>query len=377
MNPVQSLSIDLPATVPMSAAGRVVVGRTGVRALRRMRHAPLAGLALLMMLPTASCVPATSARSIATTAAAPAAIDPATVAAIVSFTAPPTTEVAPPTLAAIVATGNFVPGTTPALNAAIPFTGGPNPAANPFFHRAGADAQSRALQCMTEVIYYEAASESDDGQRAVAQVVLNRMRHPAYPASVCGVVYQNAHRWLACQFSFACDGARARVPSASGWARARAIAAQALAGRVYAPVGTATHYHTWNVLPHWGRVLEKSAVVGAHIFYRLNGAAGRGGAFHQRYAGVEPAAVPFRLPAPATPMLAFAPIALEKTAGLGTSSVRTDAVPLAAPEVLTVPKPVPSPIMVAVEGSTVREEFANSGTIRPEFLKAPERAAKP
>ena len=352
---------------------RLIVSASGVRvAGGKTWHMPLSALGLLIMLPTASCVPlAAAGPNAAASISPPTQISPATAAAIVSLTAPPTTEAVPPTLSAIVAQGSLVPGTAPAINASIPFTVGPNPAAAAFFHRSGAGPQARALQCMTEVIYYEAASESDDGQRAVAQVVLNRMRHPAYPASVCGVVYQNAHRWLACQFSFACDGARARVPSAAGWARARAHAAQALAGRVYAPVGLATHYHTWNVVPAWARTLEKSAVVGAHIFYRLNGAAGRGGAFHQRYAGFEPAAVPFRLPSAApTPMLAFAPIALEKTAGFAAATgVRTDAVPLPAPEVLTVPKPAPSPIMNAVEGSTVRDAFKNSGAIRPEFAR--------
>ena len=372
MIPVQPSSSDFPTIVRLAgvplAGGRVIVGRAGVRAPRRVPgNAPLGGLALLMLLPTASCVPATSARSIVSAGATPVRISPATAAAIAGFTAPPVTEAAPPTLATIVATGNFVPGTAPAINASIPFSGGANPAAPAFFQRASVDARARSLQCLTEAVYYEAASESDDGQRAVAQVVLNRMRHPAYPASVCGVVYQNAQRWLACQFSFACDGARARVPSASGWARARAIAAQALAGRVYAPVGLATHYHTWNVVPAWARVLEKSAVVGAHIFYRLNGTSAS--AFRQRYAGIEPAAVPFRMPS-AVPMLAFAPIALEQTATLSaTSPFRTDATAPTAPEVLTVPAPKPSPIMSAVEGSTVREEFRDSGAIRPEFTQ--------
>ena len=76
----------------------------------------------------------------------------------------------------------------------------------------GTNDRARALECLTAAIYYEAASESDDGQRAVAQVVLNRVRHPAFPGTVCGTVYQGSER-AGCQFSFACDGAMARAPS--------------------------------------------------------------------------------------------------------------------------------------------------------------------
>ena len=346
------------------------------------RLAGLAALALVMLLPTASCVPAAGASGVRS--AADAAVAPRVAEAdarmrdaevIASFTAP-ATDPAVASPAAIV----VPPGAAPALNAAIPFVGGPNPAAAAFFLRTGgADDRARSLQCLTEAIYYEAASESDDGQRAVAQVVLNRMRHPAYPATVCGVVYQNAERWLACQFSFACDGARARVPSASGWARARTHAAQALAGRVHAPVGTATHYHTWNVVPFWAHKLEKTAVVGAHIFYRLNGAMGRGPAFRQRHAGYEPFPTPARFAPPAgTPQLAVAPILPVKLGELAPLApaqpsvpFRTDSVPLPAAETLTVPKPAPSPIMQAVEGSTVRDAFKNSGTVRPEFAGKP------
>ena len=355
---------------------------------RASRLTGLGALAFLMLLPTASCVPAaggapTHSASALPTDATPTADEtllrsPASAAVIASFTAP----AADPAAAAATDPQAVAvpPGAAPAINATIPFVGGPNPAADAFFLRLrGAADRQRSLQCLTEAIYYEAASESDDGQRAVAQVVLNRMRHPAYPATVCGVVYQNAERWLACQFSFACDGARARVPSASGWARARTHAAQALAGRVHAPVGLATHYHTWNVVPFWAHKLEKTAVVGAHIFYRLNGPLGRGPAFRQRHAGFEPFPTPPRLAPPATaPQLALAPILPVKlgemvppTPGKLVTHVRPEAVPLPAGETLTMPKAAASPIMQAVEGSTVRDAFKNSGAVRPEFAAKP------
>jgi spore germination cell wall hydrolase CwlJ-like protein len=160
-------------------------------------------------------------------------------------------------------------------NAAIPTIEGPNPAASAFVQGApGASTIERSTECLTAAIYYEAGSETADGQRAVAQVVLNRVRHPAYPHSVCGVVFQGADRHLGCQFSFACDGSLARHPAAAGWARARLIAEAALGGFVYAGVGWATHYHADYVVPYWASSLVKVTTIGAHIFYRWTGALG-------------------------------------------------------------------------------------------------------
>lgn len=177
-----------------------------------------------------------------------------------------------------------------AINAAVPVVGGPNPAAAPF-SMAGASAADRArsLDCLTAAVYYEAASEPLDGQRAVAQVVLNRVRHPAYPNTVCGVVFEGAQRRTGCQFSFTCDGALRRQPMPTLWGRSREVAAAALNGYVYAPVGLALNYHANYVVPYWAASLSKNANVGLHIFYRWRGNQGRPGAFTDRYAGVEPA----------------------------------------------------------------------------------------
>ena len=176
-----------------------------------------------------------------------------------------------------------LPSLPPPPEPALPVT-----AAQPF-NAAGASSldRARAAECLTAAIYYEAASEPDAGQRAVAQVVLNRVRHPAFPATVCGVVYQGSER-RGCQFSFACDGATARAPARTGWLRAARNAAAALAGGVYAPVGLATHYHTFAVRPAWNRELVMTGVVGAHFFHRWRGGWGTGVAFRQRYLGGEP-----------------------------------------------------------------------------------------
>ena len=151
-------------------------------------------------------------------------------------------------------------------------------AAQPFRLGGALDA-SRDLECLTQAVYYEARGEGRDGMRAVAQVVLNRARHPAFPKSVCGVVYQGAERRTGCQFSFTCNGSmRARV-TGSAWDRARDIASAALSGTVYGAVGNATHFHTTGVSPSWRHSLQRVNQVGVHVFYRFGGRAGSSAAF--------------------------------------------------------------------------------------------------
>jgi len=184
---------------------------------------------------------------------------------------------------------DVAPADAVAINAAIPLSTEPNPAARPYHEAFATPAdQLRATECLTAAIYYEAAIEPIDGQRAVAQVVLNRVRHPAFPKSVCGVVFQGSDRSTGCQFTFTCDGALNRTPVAALWARARKVAEEALAGKVYAPVGWSTHYHTNWVVPYWSSSLTKDAVVGTHIFYRWAGGWGRTPAFRFGATGTEP-----------------------------------------------------------------------------------------
>ena len=175
------------------------------------------------------------------------------------------------------------------LNGKIPLATGPNPAAQPFsMAKLDEATRARALECLTSAVYYEAANEPTDGQRAVAQVVLNRVRHPAFPSTVCGVVYQGSTRATGCQFTFTCDGSLRRQPMAAKWSRARQVAEAALNGSVFAPAGLATHYHANYVVPYWASSLAKNAVIGAHLFYRWAGSWGRPPAFTQRYARQEP-----------------------------------------------------------------------------------------
>lgn len=206
----------------------------------------------------------------------------------------------------------------------------PSPAARPLrIDNSGVD-RTRALQCLTAAIYYEAASEPDAGQRAVAQVVLNRVAHPAYPSTVCGVVYQGSERSTGCQFSFTCDGSLARRPSPMFWRRAEEVARQALAGYVYAPAGLATHYHTVQVSPYWAPSLHYLGTIGLHRFYSFNGAAGRPAAFRYAYLGGEPIAAPHPRAPEALTAPALDPLAVQRAFESRPSTTITTASPAAA-----------------------------------------------
>jgi spore germination cell wall hydrolase CwlJ-like protein len=126
--------------------------------------------------------------------------------------------------------------------------------------------------CLASGVYFEARSEPKMGQQAVAQVILNRVRNPAYPKSVCGVVYQNKRKRNACQFSFACDGKRDKVRSPSSWGDAVKVANEAIDGKVWLKsVGSSSHYHADYVWPKWRRKMRKMTKIGRHIFYRTFG----------------------------------------------------------------------------------------------------------
>jgi spore germination cell wall hydrolase CwlJ-like protein len=129
--------------------------------------------------------------------------------------------------------------------------------------------RARELECLAQAVYYEARGENPNGQFAVAQVVMNRVRHPAFPKSVCAVVFQGAGR-RGCQFSFACDGSMRGRREASAWTRARKVASRVLAGAAIAEVGAATHFHTTGVSPAWGPQMRRVAQLGMHVFYRFN-----------------------------------------------------------------------------------------------------------
>lgn len=172
------------------------------------------------------------------------------------------------------------------INSFIPIADAPV-AAPRFVLTAGAEDQARAFDCLTQAVYFEAGFEPEEGKRAVAQVVLNRLRHPGYPKTVCGVVYQGSQRVTGCQFSFTCDGSLARPRNLAAWVQAQIVARAALNGHVEAAVGTATHYHADYVSPYWAPTLVKLANVGVHIFYRWTGPGGDPEALRGLYRGGE------------------------------------------------------------------------------------------
>jgi hypothetical protein len=224
--------------------------------------------------------------------------------------------------------------------------------AKPFFSPGVGLTHARAQECLAQAVWYEAASESEAGQRAVAQVVLNRVAHPAWPDSVCGVVYQGSQRSTGCQFTFTCDGSLARRPSGATWARAQRIADEALAGSVYAPVGHATHYHTLWVNPYWAGTLDHIGTIGAHRFYRLRGTAGERGAFSMAYAGLESG--------PAARSAVTAPTGLDTHAPLP-----------AGPVIAYDLSPVPAKAAAsAARGGAGESAASGTGQVKPEYARA-------
>lgn len=141
----------------------------------------------------------------------------------------------------------------------------------PDLANAGSDDHARALLCLTLAIAYEAGFETQAGQEGVAEVILNRARHPAYPKSVCGVVFQGSQRRTGCQFTFTCDGALGRALPKHILDQSRAVAIEVLSGQVQLRVGGATHYHASYVSPYWAPSLIRVGRIGAHIFYRAPG----------------------------------------------------------------------------------------------------------
>jgi hypothetical protein len=251
------------------------------------------------------------------------------------------------------------------------------PPAKPYVFRGlTALDRERAHYCLTSALYYEAASESDDGMLGVAQVIVNRARHPSFPNTICGVVFQGSERAGVCQFTFACDGAMARAPERRNWLRASRIASAALNGTVFPGVGLATHYHTTAIWPRWGKSLVMTNIVGAHIFHRWRGRWGMPDAFRAPYLGREPVPGPYLplaqqlailkgqglppgagpvpgLTGPAAPLPDVAPAPLPGTMGAAPPAA-------GAPAPATVPTPTYTDPRLNQSGQ-IKEEFSKSG----------------
>ncbi|MEH3099936.1 cell wall hydrolase [Sphingomonas adhaesiva] len=153
-----------------------------------------------------------------------------------------------------------------ASNAGVPIAAGARVSAAPFRFRGGPAERAQAVDCLATAALYE-VGDDPRGQRAVIQVVLNRVGAPGFPRTICGVVYQGFERTTGCQFSFTCDGSIRRRTRHVGWSAARRRARAALAGRVFAGVGRATHYHADWMVPYWRDTMTKVAKVDTHLFY--------------------------------------------------------------------------------------------------------------
>jgi spore germination cell wall hydrolase CwlJ-like protein len=190
---------------------------------------------------------------------------------------------------------------------------------------------ARDLDCLTDAVYFEARGESKRGQQAVATVVMNRVKNPNFPKTVCGVVFQRAAG--GCQFSFACDGSMRRGREEDAWEEARRVAARALSGYVLREVGSATHFHTADVSPDWGPQMLKVAQVGLHIFYRLNPHA---------HAQPPAPALPVSAPALQNAVMTSSPLQAPPTLRIATALVKSPPAAPAAPKAGAKPAPAAS-----------------------------------
>jgi len=123
-------------------------------------------------------------------------------------------------------------------------------------------------QCLAEAIYFEARSEPRDGQRAVAEVILNRVESSRFPNSVCRVISQGAHKRHRCQFSYNCDGVPEYIKEPRAYNVAVKLAKEMLAAETRPLTKGATHYHATYVRPAWSRQLTRTARYGSHYFYK-------------------------------------------------------------------------------------------------------------
>ncbi len=230
---------------------------------------------------------------------------PAEGVAVRRAASPPVERETPPPPVEPMKVLELAPETAREINAAVPFSTAPNPAARPFRFNGDPAARARAVDCLAAAQLYE-AGDDPTGQKAVAQVVINRLRHPAFPKTICGVVFQGAERATGCQFTFTCDGALARTPASAAWQRARDLAEQMLSGSTDPRVGLATHYHTDWVVPYWSASLDKITAVDTHLFFRWKGWWGTPPAFRGTQGGAEPGIAklaflsPAHQPAPVT-----------------------------------------------------------------------------
>ena len=245
-------------------------------------------------------------------------------------------------------------------NAERPFTTRPDTPAASFRLDTASPLTAAALTCLTQAVYYEAASEGVEGGRAVAQVILNRVRHPAFPATICGVVYQGSDRPTGCQFSFTCDGSLLRSAEAAIMQRSRWIAEKALAGAVFAEVGHSTHYHANYVLPYWADSLDKTAQIGRHLFYRLRGSLGDARLFRKAHVGVE------IVPEPAS--LAGIPIISSKEASTSVNEIVNAEVARQTDTPSALTANVDSPVADNNKGSLLVDELVTASPSKPRKL---------
>jgi hypothetical protein len=260
----EAVAVPIPRDVVASTQTRAANVDAMIRTLTDSPVAQLAAVRHQDAVETAMTAPAPVAQAVP---AGAAALAQATPAASVQLASLDTTSIPREATPAVLESPSIsLPATLAVLPPPAP--GVPPPSPIERLHLEG-KSLARAERCLANAVYFEARDQPYKGQVAVAQVVMNRVFSGFYPEDVCGVIYQNADRHLACQFTFACDGKRKTINERGAWARANRIAKETLAGKLYEQaVGTATHYHALYVHPNWVREMHKLARYGIHSFYR-------------------------------------------------------------------------------------------------------------
>jgi spore germination cell wall hydrolase CwlJ-like protein len=213
------------------------------------------------------------------------------------------------------------------------------------------DGRARETKCLAQAVYYEARGESASGQAAVAQVVLNRVRHPAFPKTICGVVFQRVG--ADCQFSFVCDGAMRQGLEGQAWTRAMGVAKRALGGAVMADIGGATHFHAARITTTWASSFAKVAQIGEHIFYRFARHSSSQPLFHAQ---------------PET-----APVVVATSVGRNTPASAGAPAPMQLADAGPAKSPLPTALPSAPPPATKAAE-ATSKPVQPEIIKTQDPA---
>lgn len=121
------------------------------------------------------------------------------------------------------------------------------------------------VDCLALAMYFEARGEGAKGMQAVGSVVLNRVKHNGFPATVCKVIREGGEK-RGCQFSWWCDGKSDKPTNLTLWKSAQSVASDLLRGKRSDPTRGAIFFHNTSIDPKWP--YKRTVTIGRHVFYR-------------------------------------------------------------------------------------------------------------